>query len=106
MTDNDDDQKTEGETTPEDTADAKTDWRARLERSLEEVKALGAQVGRELDESTEGARHEVKETWKKIQPKIGEAEAKLREAAEGAKDQLETMFGELRQSLRSRRKEP
>lgn len=81
--------------------DSRPDWRTRLEQSLEELKSMGAHVAKELDESTQGARHEAKEAWQRLEPRIGQAETKLREAADDAVHHLEGMFGELRDSLRS-----
>ncbi len=83
--------------------DDKPNWRTRLEHSFEELEALGAQVGREVDQSTDYVRREAQETWQKLEPRIGEAKVKLRDAADDATEQLEGIFGDLRRSLGSLR---
>ena len=79
--------------------DDKPAWRKQLETSLDELKTLGAQVSEKVGEKAKDAQHEAREAWTKLEPRIGEAEVKLREATDSAVEQLEGMFSDLRQSL-------
>lgn len=78
-------------------------WRKQLEHSLTELKTMGEQVGQQLGGAAKEVSEDAKEAWKKLEPRLGEAEVKLREATDDAVDQLKGMFGELKNSLRSLR---
>lgn len=79
--------------------DERPTWRTQLEQSLEELKVLGEQVGQKVGETAKDARKDAKKAWHELEPRLGEAEAKLREATDDAVVQLEGMFGELKTSL-------
>lgn len=78
-------------------------WRKRLERSLDELKNLGEEVGSKVGAAAKDAGHEAREAWQQLEPRIGEVEAKLREATDDATQQIEGMFGELKKSLNTLR---
>ncbi len=79
--------------------DERPAWRIHLEQSLEELKVLGEQVGQKVGETAKDASVEAKKAWHELEPRLGDAEAKLREATDDAVTQLEGMFGELKNSL-------
>ncbi|MEX1363463.1 MAG: hypothetical protein AB1Z98_10075 [Nannocystaceae bacterium] len=83
-------------------SDQKTnEWRKRLEQRLDELKALGAEVGNRVGATTHEVQRDAKDAWRELEPRLGEAEVKLREAADDAVEHLEGVFGELGKSLRS-----
>ena len=59
----------------------------------------GGRSGRRAGATARDASQEAKDAWKKLEPRIGEAEAKLRGATDEAARQLEGMVGELKNSL-------
>ncbi len=79
--------------------DERPAWRIQLEQSLEELKVLGEHVGQKVGETAKDASVEAKKAWHELEPRLGDAEAKLREATDDAVTQLEGMFGELKNSL-------
>lgn len=84
-------------------SDDEPTWRTQLEQSLLELQALGQQVSQKVGDVAKDAHGEARKAWHELEPRLGEAETKLREATDDAALQLQGMFGELKSSLSSLR---
>lgn len=80
-------------------ADAKPEWRTQLESHLDDAKAMGKDIKERLSGAGKRASEEAKETWKKLEPQLENAEKTLRGAADDAVESLQGMFGELKGQL-------
>ena len=81
----------------------KKDWKQQLEGSLDDLKAMGKDIAERLETTGRGAMDEAKETWKKLEPQLGQAEETLRHAGEDAVDHVKGLFGKLEGSLKKLR---
>lgn len=98
--DNDDQKNDEAtEATPDGEAEDKPEWRTQLESHLDDAKAMGKDIKERLSGAGKRASDEAKETWKKLEPQLENAEKTLRNAADDAVESLQGMFGELKGQL-------
>lgn len=98
--DNDDQKNDEAtEAKPDGEAGGKPEWRAQLETHLDDAKAMGKDIKERLSGAGKRATEEAKETWKKLEPQLENAEKTLRNAADDAVESLQGMFGELKGQL-------
>ena len=79
--------------------EGKPEWRAQLESHLDDAKAVGKDIKERLSGAGKRASDEAKETWKKLEPQIENAEKTLRSAADDAVESLQGMFGDLKGQL-------
>ena len=77
--------------------------RERLEESLRELQSMGNEIRGKLGEAAESAKGEATDAWKKLEPRLQNAEKQLKEAADSTVESLGSMFEDLKSSLRSLR---
>ncbi|MEM6991586.1 MAG: hypothetical protein AAF721_13860 [Myxococcota bacterium] len=75
------------------------DWRSQLESHLADAKVLGNEIKDKLSGAGKKASDEAKDTWKMLEPQLENAEKTLKEAADGAVESLQGMFGDLKGQL-------
>src|SRR5688572_23132332 len=78
-------------------------WKRQLESSLGDLKSMGNDIRQRLEQAGKSAHSEAKDAWKKLEPQLGAAEAKLVEATDEAVEQIKGLFGKLRGSLENLR---
>jgi ElaB/YqjD/DUF883 family membrane-anchored ribosome-binding protein len=94
---------TDGSENKEEKSDARSDIRRQLESTLGELKTMGSEIADKLGAHAKEAKEEAKSAWKKLQPQLENAEAQLEKATDTATEQLQHVFGELKNKFRALR---